>query len=198
MTPGLFYVMSEETPKKAKYTISDEERQRRSDRARELTKRRDPVTGKPVFGGNHAKITGRPRKKRPTEIWNDKIEKHAEEIWSALYKAMNSNKELISLQAVKQIVEIANKETDVTLREEKNIENTSTEELINLVSTRLARLAESGKLPFDFDADAEEIIDGPEQLEAGPDEDEPEGSSGTGATDAGSGTSAFARRPPKR
>lgn len=189
--------MNEEQPKKSKYNITPEERERRRQRALELAQRRDPVTGKRVFGGNQG--GHRPRKKRPTEIWNEKIEKHAEEVWEALFRAMKSNKEMVSLQAIRQIVEISNKETDVTLKEDRSIEGTSTEELIELVSSRLARLAESGKLPFDIELTEDEVVEiGPGELEAGSDEDESQGSGGTSPTDARSGTSPFGRRSTNR
>jgi hypothetical protein len=180
---------------KHKYTISDEEREKRRERAKALASRRDPVTGKRLFGGDQG--GRRPKKKRASEIINDEIEKHALEVWQALYKALKSNKEMVSLQAARQMMEITNKETDVTMKEDRNIENTSTEELIELVSSRLARLAESGKLPFDFELDGEEvedISDGPAELEASVDEDEPEGSGESGTTNARSGASPFGRR----
>ncbi len=184
---------------KHKYTITDEERKRRSDRAKALAARRDPVTGKRLFGGDQG--GHRPKKKRATEIINDEIEKHALEVWQALYKALKSNKEMVSLQAARQMVEITNQETSVTMKEDRNLEATTTEELIELVSSRLARLAESGNLPFDFELGEDEVTevsDEPRELEAGAEQDEPEGSGGTGRTDAGSGTSAFSRRSPKR
>lgn len=197
MTPSLFYVMTE--PEKKKYTISEEERQRRSDRAKAMHKEiADPATGRRRLGGPQPS-SGRPKKKRPTEIWNEKIEKHAEEVWTALYRAMRSNKEMVSLQAVKQIVEITNKETDVMFKEERSIDSTSTEELIDLVSNRLARLAEAGKLPFDIELGDESISEVPAgELEVGSAQDESQGLSGIGETDATTGTSAFARRSPKR
>jgi hypothetical protein len=189
---------------KQKYTISDEERERRRERAKALAARRDPVTGKRLFGGDQG--GRRPKKKRATEIINEEIEKHAQEVWQALYRALNSKKEMVSLQAARQMVEIANKETDVTIKEDKSLETTSTEELIELVSSRFARLAESGNLPFEFElgeGEVEEVAGSPE-LEAGDaeaeqgGEAEPEGSSGSSDTDAGPRTSPFGRRSPNR
>jgi hypothetical protein len=181
---------------KAKYTISDEERERRRERAKALASRRDPVTGKRLFGGDQG--GRRPKKKRATEIINEQIENHAMEVWQALYKALKSNKEMVSLQAARQMVEITNQETTVTMKEDKNLEATSTEELIELVSSRFARLAESGNLPFEFELGGEDVEEvEPAELEAGSNEHEPEGSSSSSDTGSGSRTSPFGRRSPE-
>lgn len=179
--------------------LSPEEIQRRSKLATELGQRHDPLTGRRVFGG-HQPGSGRPKKRRATEIMNDEIEKNAKDYWQRLHNiALNDPKSALAIQAIGQLVAIANKESDIQAREDREMEKTSTEDLIEIVSTRLARLSESGKLPFDFEADesdAEEITEPIAEIEQRIiDDDEPEGSSGNGSTGSGFGTSAFARRP---
>lgn len=184
-----------------KLNITEAERKRRSDLAIELNKKRDPVTGKRVFGGKQAN-GGRPRKKRATEIMNEKVEQHAEEVFNRLLFILRKGKPLESLQAANQMVAISNKETDIQTREEKSIENTTTEDLMELVASRLARLAERGAINLDFEGEAEEveqltITRGTEDVgaeDADQPEDEPERYSGSGSADSGFGTSAFARR----
>jgi preprotein translocase subunit SecD len=178
----------------SKLDISDAERQRRSELAKQLHGKRDPVTGRPLFGGKQPGA-GRPRKRRATEVINEKIEAHADEIWGRLLEVMRQKKsDQNALMAVKQMMEITNKETDIQAREEKSLEGTPTDELVEIVASRLARLAESGALPVDITiSDADVVEDrsiGTTELE----EDGSEGSSSSGEPDRGSGTSPFARR----
>jgi preprotein translocase subunit SecD len=162
--------------------------------AKQLHGKRDPVTGRPLFGGKQPGA-GRPRKRRATEVINEKIEAHADEIWGRLLEVMRQKKsDQNALMAVKQMMEITNKETDIQAREEKSLEGTPTDELVEIVASRLARLAESGALPVDITiSDADVVEDrsiGTTELE----EDGSEGSSRSGEPDRGSGTSPFARR----
>lgn len=184
----------------SKLNITDAERKRRSDLAVELNKKRDPVTGKRVFGGNQPN-NGRPRKKRATELMNEKVEQHAEEIFNRLLFILRKGRPLESLQAANQMVAIVNKESDIKTREEKSIENTTTEDLMTLVASRIARLAERGLIDFDFEGDAEEvaaeIASGTPSIsdeDVDQREDEPEGHSEAGGRDTGLGASAFTRR----
>jgi hypothetical protein len=180
-----------------KMDLTEAERNRRSELARELHGKRDPLTGRRLFGGPQPGA-GRPPKRRATEIINEKIEEHALDVWDAMYKALKSGKPMIALQAARQMVEISKMETDIQAREEKNLENTSTEELVELVASRLARLSEADEIRDFIDGYATEETEHVQIGEGNGVEDEPEGTVETGSTDAGLGTSAFARRTPKR
>ncbi len=174
--------------------IDESERKRRSELAKQLHERRDPVTGRRLFGGSQ-KGSGRPKKRRATEIINDQIEKNALEYFQRLHDiAMSKKADAVSIQAIQNLIAIANKETDIQVREDRNLDSTSTEELIELVASRYARLIESGKLPTDFEGTAEEVTDYPELDEGNAEQDESEGSSDDGPASTGSGTSAFTRR----
>lgn len=184
-----------------KLNITDAERKRRSELARELHARRDPVTGRNVFGGSQPG-QGRPRKKRATEIMNEKVEQHANEIFNRLLNILRNGKNIESLQAANQLVAIANKEADIQTKEEKNIENTSTEELMELVATRIARLSERGVIDFDFEGQAEDVEapaiaagnEGTGDEDVDEREDEPPGHSEASGSDERPGTSPFTRR----
>jgi hypothetical protein len=183
------------------YQLTPAEKKRRRDLAKELGKKIDPITGRRVFGGPQPG-SGRPRKKRATEVLNEKIEDHADEIWDAMYRALNSNKPFVALQAAKQMVEISKMETDYQMKEERSLEDTPTEELVELVARRFARLADSGIIPYDIDGEAVEVE--PEALGRGSDEDNPgevtdqqEGTAEVREAASGLGASAFARRTPR-
>lgn len=151
---------------KQKYSITPAEIERRRERALELHSRRDPITGRPLFGGKQAG-SGRPRKRRATEVMNEEIEKRAMEYFIKLNELAQSKKEGIALAAIRQIIEISNKETDVQAREDRVAENKTTDELRNLVASKLARLAESGKLPVDFVINEADIIEDRQELDSG-------------------------------
>lgn len=182
-----------------KMNLTDAERKRRSELAKQLHQRRDPVTGRPLLGGPQPG-SGRPRKRRATEILNEKVEDNAEAIWDRLFNLMMHGKEMSSLVAIRQMMDIANREVDIQMAEDKSLENTSTEELVELVASRMARLAESGLIPFDAESTAEDFE--PEELSAGDqgsndqdrEEDEPEGSAEAGRANSNLGASPFSRR----
>jgi hypothetical protein len=68
-------------------------------------------------------------------------------------------------------MEIANKETDVQAKEDRQTIKQTTEELRAQVASRLARLAESGKLPLAVVNEAEQAIADAEVIEARPELD---------------------------
>lgn len=174
--------------------ITDAERKRRSELATQLNKKVDPITGRPVFGGRQPGA-GRPRKKRATEMLNEKIEAHTEDIWDRLYLEMKHGKSMPALMAIKQMIEITNTETEIQSKEELALDNTSTEELVELVASRLARLAESGVVPYaDVDITDADVVEPGEISEGIAEEDGSQGSSSAGQANSRFGDSAFARR----
>lgn len=184
-----------------KMNIDESESKRRSELAKQLHERRDPITGRRLFGG-HQPGAGRPKKRRATEVINEKIEANALDYWQRLHDiAMSKKADAISIQAINQIIMIANKETDIQTREDRSLDKVGTEELIEIVSSRVARLAESGKLQVaDYEASAEEYTDSElaELNEGSFVEDESEGSSDDGSTSSGLGAATFPRRSTDR
>lgn len=175
-----------------KLNISDAERKARSDRAKALHRRTDPVTGLTMFGGRQPG-QGRPKKKRATEVINEKIEAHANEVFEAMLKGLRSPKPFVALQAARQMVEVSKYEYDTQAKEERSLESISTDELVEIVSSRMARLAESGNLTYDFEGTATAIE--PARLDEGQGEqDEPQAIAGSGEGNTGLRTSPFARR----
>lgn len=185
--------MAEE--KEIKYNLTPAERQRRSELAKELHGKRDPITGRQLFGGPQPG-SGRPRKKRVTESLNEHIEQHADEIFESMLKALRSNKPFVSLQAAKQMVEVSQMEMVHQAREERQLEDTPTEELVEIVASRLARLAESGAIPYDIEGTAY-TEDGPteEISEGNGAEVGPEDADSISETDGGDRKAPFTRRP---
>lgn len=181
---------------KPKYTITDEERQRRRDRALQLHKE-----GR-LGGSKYGKQGGRPKKIRASEIVAQQAQEHADEIVKAMRDGLRAKQPSIRLQAARQWLEVESKEYDLKVKEDRALEQLSTEELVEAIAERFARLSDTGSIPaFDADiSDAEEL--GPAgELAEGTDETEPgevgqddvaEDGSGT----RGSGTSPFARRTP--
>lgn len=151
---------------KQRYNIDNAEIERRRERAKELHNKRDPVTGRPLFGGKQPGA-GRPRKRRATDVMNEEIEKNAMLYYQRLHDLAQSKKEGIALAAIRQLIEIANKETDVQAREDRNTSEKTTEELKEFVASKLARLAESGKLPVDFVINEAEVIEDQPGLNSG-------------------------------
>jgi hypothetical protein len=157
-------------PEKQKYSITPEEIEARRKRALELHKRRDPVTNRPLFGGAQPG-SGRPKKRRATEVINEEIERNALEYFQRLDKIAKGNVDGLALAAIRQLMEIANKETDVQAKEDRQTIKQTTEELRAQVASRLARLAESGKLPLAVVNEAEQAIADAEVIEARPELD---------------------------
>lgn len=183
-----------------KMNLTEAEHERRSQLAKDLTKRVDPVTGRALFGGKQPGA-GRPKKVRATEKLNEKIIEATDDIWRRLENEMKNGKSMNALAAIRQMIDIANKETDIQVKEEQNLEEIPTEELLEMFASRMARLAESGLLDYDIDGTAEDLGEA-EVIESGDrgsgedswQEDEPQGSDGTGQANAGLGASPFARR----
>lgn len=146
----------------AKLNLPPEERKRRSELAKALHNKVDPVTGRKLFGGRQPG-GGRPKKKRVTEVLNEKIENDADEIYRALKHGLKSESDKISLQAARQMVDISIKEIEYQMKEDKGIDEMATEELIDLIYSGVHRLNASGEVTFDFiDGNAEEIGEQPE------------------------------------
>lgn len=139
-----------------KMNLTEAEHQRRSDLAKDLTKRVDPITGRPLFGGKQPG-SGRPRKVRATQKLNEKIIDATDDIWQRLENEMKHGKSMNALAAIRQMMDISKVETDIEAKEEQNLDEIPTEELLEMYASRLARLHESGLLDYDIDGTAEDI-----------------------------------------
>lgn len=124
-------------PKKRSYNISEEERQRRSERARQLVKQ-----GK--IGGVQ-KGAGRPKKERASEVVAEKIREDGERIYRALRKALNSKSDSVALKAALAMIQIEREEEEYQAKEEQRMyENLSREKLLEMVGQHIKKLEESG------------------------------------------------------
>lgn len=138
--------------------ITDEERQRRSDLAKEMA-----AEGK--FGGKQPGA-GRPRKRRVTEVLNDKIEGDANLIYERLKESLDSDSESNKLKAIQIMLETAKTEMDYQQKQKRDLTDLSEEDLIELIAAGVGVLGEGGEIEFDFDTTAEEIFE-PAELEEG-------------------------------
>lgn len=124
-------------PKKRSYNISEEERQRRSERAKQLVKQ-----GK--IGGVQ-KGAGRPKKERASEVVAEKIREDGERIYRALRKALNSKSDSVALKAALAMIQIEREEEEYQAKEEQRMyENLSREKLLEMVGQHIKKLEESG------------------------------------------------------
>lgn len=127
--------------------LSDEERQRRSELARQLHNQVvDPETGRRAFGGRQPGA-GRPRKVRAAELVAEEAKKSAKEIVQALKDSLDpSNSISVRLQGARQWLEIENKEAALQLAEEKEFHAYSDDELALKLAQTFMELNSMGAL----------------------------------------------------
>lgn len=149
-----------------KTEYSEAEIERRREQAKKNHEIIDPITGRRKFGGPQPG-SGRPRKRRVTEVLNEKIEGQAENIFHELKTILTqSSSESNKLRAIQVMLDVAAEEAKFQQQEKKDLDTMSKEDLVNLIENGVSKLAENGELNFDFDAEAEEITDQSE-LESG-------------------------------
>lgn len=138
--------------------LSEEEIQRRRDLANELV-----AQGK--IGGARPG-SGRPRKKRVSEVINEKIQDKAEEIWKVFEDSIaDTSPPQIRLQAARELLNIEQKELENDEAERRALEGQTKDRLIHDLVSTIQNLSESGYMPaFDAQGDAEEIE--PPEIEA--------------------------------
>lgn len=119
------------------------------------------------FGGAvHGRKGGRPRKKRASEIVAEEAERNANLIIKALREGLqNTKRPDIRLQAAKQWLEIESKEHDLKIKHEKDLDELSTEDLVEHIANRLGGLADVGAFNI---PDADVVVEEPLELEAAP------------------------------
>ena len=129
--------------------ISPEERQRRSERARQLH-----AEGK--FGGaQHGAKGGRPRKKRASEIVAAKAEEQADEIVAAFLRGVRDPDAKTAVMAAEKWLRVENQEAELQLKEQKHLDQLSRDDLIARLAEGFARLKRAG---IDFDG-ADMVVD---------------------------------------
>lgn len=148
---------------KRDFKVSDEERARRSELAKQLhSKVVDPTTGRRAFGGRQPGA-GRPRRVRAAELVAEEAKKSATEIVSALKDALDAgNPASIRVNAAKTWLEIENREADLQLKEDRDFATLSDEELAMRVAEGFMRLSSSGAFDEVLSAsvDDEVIVEG--------------------------------------
>lgn len=127
--------------------LTQEERDRRSLQARELH-----AAGK--FGGPQPG-SGRPRKKRVSEVIAEKVTDEAQTIYDKLMEVLRDGTHTNSIAAIKALLEIESKESDRSEREDAQIDNLHRDQLLLLVATQMKELSDRGLIP-----DLTGIIDG--------------------------------------
>lgn len=134
--------------------MSVEERERRRQRALELVKQ-----GK--IGGPRPG-SGRPRKRRASEVLNERIEKNAEEIWKVFEDSIaRTAPPHVRLQAATKLLEIEREELRLEAEEHRRLHEQTKDKLIEDLVGTLARLSHAGvTMPEHVDTTFEELGDG--------------------------------------
>lgn len=129
----------------------DEQRQRRSELARRMNQEVvDPDTGRRKFGGPQPG-SGRPRKKRASEIVAEHAQSQASEIIRVFDDAIDPEQPIsIRLQAARQILDIEQKEAALQLEEDKELAKKSSGDLIDEISESLAKLVNAGLIEINI------------------------------------------------
>jgi len=136
-----------------KIQISDAERERRSENMRELH-------AKGKAGAAFGHLGGRPRKKRVSEVINEKMEKEAENIWSNLRQlAFDSESEKIRMDTTFKLLEIEEKERKVVIDEEVGYERLKHGDLAEFVIGNLFELLRTGEINLGEIIDAEDVTE---------------------------------------
>lgn len=143
------------------YNLSDEERERRRQLARELHAQVDPDTGRRRFGGSQPG-SGRPRKVRAAELVAEEAQKEARNIAKVLKEAIEPNQPItVRVAAAKQWIEIENKEAELQLKEDRELRDLSHEELVARVSAMFITLQDSGQLDPELSSiTGQEVVNG--------------------------------------
>ncbi len=145
----------------SKINISEEEREKRRQRAIELhAKKRED--GRPVFGGPQPG-SGRPRKKRASEVVAERVAEEGDAIAAAIIENLADDKPAtVRLQAAKTALDFEAQE-EKRKREEGDLRGKTNDELIDLIARGASELYQQGRLDaaitdgMVLDGEAEEI-----------------------------------------
>lgn len=107
------------------------------------------------FGGVQPN-SGRPRKRRASEVINEQIELRWREILDALFDALQPDKSPNTrLKAAEALMKIADRENDRTDKETERLENMTATQIIDDLMPDLQRLMEAGVLSLPKVGDVE-------------------------------------------
>lgn len=120
------------------------------------------------FGGPQPG-SGRPRKKRASELIAEKIADEAELFYDRLITIVRSGNDSNALAAMRDALKIEEQEQVRKDRDKERVEDMARDELLILVAGKIQELAESGAIPSDFiDGTAWEVEDeGPPAISEG-------------------------------
>lgn len=136
-----------------KLDLSDEEKQRRSERMRRLH-----AEGR--AGGQFGKLGGRPRKKRATEIAAEEIEKKGRELFDHLWDLVENEKGKTKLDAIKTAYSLEEQERKVMVEEEVRYDQLKHNQLAELVIGNLFELIRDGSIDLGEIIDVEDVAEG--------------------------------------
>lgn len=119
------------------------------------------------FGGPQPG-SGRPRKKRASEVIAEKVAGEADKLWSELQDlALNDKSSAIRLKAITDLLSIEERERGIAADEQKNLESLKRDELVVYVLGQIADLKEKGVIPEDVIIDGEYTVSEPKELTDG-------------------------------
>lgn len=132
--------------------LSEEELERRRQNALQLVK-----AGK--LGGKQPGA-GRPRKKRASEIVAEKASQEAQKIAQAFEDALEPhNPASVRLTAAKEWLKVEQEEAKLQMEEEKHVNELQTNQLIDLITTKLQKIHEAGVLENIIDGEIVDVIE---------------------------------------
>jgi hypothetical protein len=119
--------------------LSEEERERRRQRARELV-----AAGK--IGGPRAG-SGRPRKPRASEVLAERIRGEADEMFTALKRGLGKDvPQSVTNDTVRTMLMIEENERKIIEDEQRHLETMKRDDLIVALASKLAKLAGAGAI----------------------------------------------------
>lgn len=119
--------------------LTDEEREARRQRALALH-----ADGK--FGGAQPG-SGRPRKKRASEVVAESVAAEGQLIYDTLIEIVRSGTDSNKMSAAKTLMEIEEKEAQRSDREDDKIEEMHRDQLLLMVASKLEALSDRGLIP---------------------------------------------------
>src|SRR5689334_4196708 len=123
----------------SKMELTEEERKRRSLQARE-----NFAAGK--FGGPQPG-SGRPRKKRISEVIADQVDDEAQTFFDRLMTIVRSGTDSNAITAARELISISEKEAARRDREDDKIDDMHRDQLLLLVAMQFKELSDRGLIP---------------------------------------------------
>jgi hypothetical protein len=141
-------------------SVSEEERQRRSELAKQLNSTPHPDDpNRRKFGGPQPG-SGRPKTKRASTMVAEKAAQHADEIVKAFRRGVNSQDERTAVMAAERWVNLEQKEASIQMEEEKHIEDLDRGELVRMLAEGFAKLQSAGVHVMELPMADAVVVDG--------------------------------------